>query len=434
MTDNFDNNDNTIPNPRVTNPDYDDMSQPTVPSQSTVPPAYSTTAYTEQQSRSTPPPPPPSRHTGVRERSKKRRVKGKGSGSEWAWVVIAGTMMAGFAVIIIGLLVILRMPAEEVVVIPTADVAAELPTPVDARTQFVSDGSEIRGDVLSLPDGSSIELKPWDGQSRFTMILVGLDRRPGETGLGFRTDTMMLVSLDPETNNIGILSIPRDLYVQVPGYSELQRINTPMVFGESRQPGYGPTLLMQTVQLNLGIRVHDYMAVDFQAFIDIVDLIGGIDVTIDYTINDPQYPNMSYGYDPFYLPAGTHHLNGYDALRFARTRHGSSDIQRAERQQQTIFSIRDRVLNLDMIPQLLIQAPSLWNTMSDNVYTGLSLEQVIQLGLYAKDIDINNIKTGVIDFSYLQGYTTDSGASVLIPNRSRLGSLMSEVFGASYSQ
>lgn len=433
MTDYFDDNDNTVPSSRVTDSGFEDSSQPTVPSQSTIPAAYSTTDYS-RQSRTAPPPPPPSRNNSVRERSNKRRVQGKRRNNEWAWVVIAGTMMVGFAIIIIGLLVILRLPQEEVVVIPTADVIAELPTPIDARTQFVDDGSAINDDVLSLPDGSTIELKPWDGQSRFTMILAGLDRRPGETGIGYRTDTMMLVSLDPETNGIGILSIPRDLYVQVPGYSALQRINTPMVFGESRQPGYGPTLLMQTVQLNLGIRVHDYIAVDFQAFIDIVDLIGGIDVSIDYTINDRQYPNMNYGYDPFYLAAGTHHLNGYDALRFARTRHGSSDIQRAERQQQAIFAIRDRVLNLDMIPQLLIQAPSLWDTYSDNVYTGLSLEQVIQLGLFAKDIDMSNIQTGVIDFSYLQSYTTESGASVLIPNRARLGTLMTEVFGGSYSQ
>lgn len=433
MPDNFDTNDNTVPNSRVTESEYDSYAEPTIQSNPVVPPAYSTSTYS-QQSRAVPPPPPPSRGSSVRERSKKRRVKGRSGGGEWAWVIIGGALVGVIAIISLSVLVFLRLPQEPVVVIPTANVVSELPTPVDARTQFVSDGSEISGNILNLPDGSSIELVPWDGQSRFTMILVGLDRRPGETGLAYRTDTMMLLSIDPINDSIGILSIPRDLYVQVPGYTELQRINTPMVFGESRQPGYGPTLLMQTVQLNLGIRIHDYVAVDFQAFIDIVDLIGGIDIEIDYTINDPQYPNMSYGYDPFYLAAGSHHLSGYDALRFARTRHGSSDIQRAERQQQAIFAIRDRVLRLDMIPQLLVQAPALWNTLSDNVYTGLSLEQIIQLGLYAKDIDLDNIKTGVIDFSYLQGYTTESGASVLIPNRSRLGSLMSEVFGSGYSE
>ncbi len=434
MSDNFDNNDNTIPNPRVTNPDYDDYNQPTVPSASSqAPQVYSTSEYTHQ-SRSAPPPPPPAYNSSARERSRKRRVSGRNRNSEWAWVIVAGGMIGVFAIVILGILIVLRLPQEEVAVIPTADVVAELPTPVDARTEFIENSGEITGNVLSLPDGSTIELTPWDGTSRFTMILVGLDRRPGETGLGYRTDTMMLVSIDPTTGSIGILSIPRDLYVQVPGYTELQRINTPMVFGEARQEGYGPTLLMQTVQLNLGIRVHDFMAVDFQAFIDIVDLIGGIDVTIDYNINDAAYPNMNYGYDPFYLAAGSHHLDGYDALRFARTRHGSSDIQRAERQQQVIFAIRDRVLNLDMIPQLLVQAPAIWSTLSDNVYTGLSLEQLIQLGLYSVDIDLDNIETGVIDFSYLQSYTTESGASVLIPNRSRLGGLMAEVFGVNYSE
>lgn len=433
MTDNFNTDDNTVPNQKVTEDWYDSASEQTVRSTPTSPPpVYSTSAYTEQ-SRIVPPPPPLSRQSPMRERSKKRRVGGN-RGSEWAWVIIAAAMLGVVVIVSLSILVVLRIPQENIVVIPTANVVSQLPTPVDARTQFVSDGSEINGETLTLPDGSSIELRPWDGQSRFTMILVGLDRRPGETGLGYRTDTMMLVSLDPVSKSIGILSIPRDLYVQVPGYTELQRINTPMFFGEYRQPGYGPTLMMQTVQLNLGIRVHDYVAVDFQAFIDIVDLIGGIDVELDYTISDNQYPDMNYGYDPFYLPAGQHHLNGYDALRFARTRHGSSDIQRAERQQQAIFAIRDRILRLDMIPQLLIQAPSLWSTMSDNVYTGLSLEQVIQLGLYAKDIPVTSFKTGVIDFSYLQSYTTESGASVLIPNRARLGSLLTDVFGTNYSE
>jgi LCP family protein required for cell wall assembly len=428
MSDNFDNNKHNTPS------NYDDASQSTIPSPSSQSPqVYSTSAYS-QKSRSTPPPPPPDHNSSARERSRRRRTSKRNQASEWAWVIIAGGMIGVFALVIIGILIVLRLPQGSQEVIPTADVAAELPTPVDARTEFVLENSDINGDILSLPDGSTIQLVPWDGTSRFTMILAGLDRRPGETGIGYRTDTMMLLSIDPQTNSIGVLSIPRDLYVQVPGYTELQRINTPMVFGEARQAGYGPELLMQTVQLNLGIRVNDYMAVDFQAFIDIVDLIGGVDVTIDYTINDAQYPNMNYGYDPFYLPVGTHHLNGYDALRFARTRHGSSDIQRAERQQQVIFAIRDRVLNRDMIPQLLMQAPAIWNTLSNNVSTGLSLEQLIQLGLYAKDIDINNIKTGVIDFSYLQGHTTESGASVLIPNRARLGELMAEVFGANYSQ
>ncbi len=366
---------------------------------------------------------------------RKRRVNSKNKSADWAWVVIAGALFGVVIIVSLGLLLVVRASQNTSQVVPTANVVELLPTAVDARDDLTgASGSVNIGETIQLPDGSTIEITPWDGQSRFTMVVVGLDRRPGETGLAYRTDTMMLVSLDPIAKSLGVLSIPRDLYVQVPGFSELQRINTPMFFGESRQPGYGPTLMMQSVQLNLGMRVNDYIAVDFDAFIEFINAIGGIDIETNYTINDQLYPSMNYGYDPFYLPAGQHHLNGYDALRFARTRHGDSDISRAERQQQVLYAIRDRILRLDMVPQLLFQAPTLWASWNENVYTGLTLEQMIQLALFAKDVDLDDIKMGVINFRYLQSYTTNSGASVLIPNRGRLGQLMVEVFGESYSQ
>jgi LCP family protein required for cell wall assembly len=349
-------------------------------------------------------------------------------------VIVAAALLSVVLVITLGAVIVVQSPAEAEAM-PTADVREYLPTAVVARSEFSDEESNTPLDeVLVLPDGSSVELVPWDGESRFTMIMVGLDRRPGQTGLSYRTDSMMLVSIDPVTQQIGILSIPRDLYVQVPGYSSLQRINAAMVLGEQQRAGYGPTLLMQTVQLNLGIRVNEYLAVDFQAFIEVVDAIGGITVETDYTINDPRYPSMNYGYDPFYLPAGEHQLNGYDALRFARTRHGDSDIRRAERQQQVLYAIRDKVTGLDMLPSLIARSPQLWAALDDNVYTGLSLEQVVQLALFVRDVPRENISTGVINYRYLQSYTTSSGASVLIPNRARLGNLMVEVFGTSYSQ
>src|SRR5262249_25002329 len=265
--------------------------------------------------------------------------------------------------------------------------------------------------------------------SRFTVLVVGLDRRPGETGLAYRTDTMMLVSLDPASHSLGILSIPRDLYVDVPGYNDLQRVNSPMVLGELGQPGYGPELMMQTVQYNLGIRVHDYVAIDFNTFISVIDAIGGVDINVPYTISDPQYPDMYYGYDPFYIRAGLQHLDGKTALKYARTRHGDNDFQRAQRQQQVLYAIRDKVLKLDMLPQLIIQAPTLWNDVSTGVSTGLTFDQIIQLVLYLKDIPSENIKTGVIDENYTTGYTTSQGAAVLVPDRARLGPLMVSVFG-----
>jgi LCP family protein required for cell wall assembly len=380
------------------------------------------------------PPPPPAassgRESAARERMRKRRVSDRRGGGEWAWVVIALTMLGVVVIVSMSAFVMLKASQSQTEIMPTANAA--LPTPVDARGQFSADGTPVQ--QVTLNDGRSITLVPWDGNSRFTVLVVGLDRRPGETGLAYRTDTMMLASLDPASHSLGILSIPRDLYVEVPGYSELQRVNSPMVLGELKQPGFGPELMMQTVQYNLGIRVHDYVAVDFNTFIKIIDTIGGVEIDVPYNISDPQYPDMNYGYDPFYIRAGLQHLDGLTALKYARTRHGDNDFQRAQRQQQVLYAIRDKVLDLDMLPQLIVQAPTLWNDVSAGVSTGLVFDQLIQLALYLKDIPGENIKTGVIDENYTIGYTTSQGAAVLVPDRARLGPLMVDVFGANYSQ
>ena len=190
---------------------------------------------------------------------------------------------------------------------------------------------------------------------------------------------MMLISIDPASQSIGILSIPRDLYVEVPGYSQLQRVNTPMVLGELRQPNFGPQLTMQTVQYNLGIRVHEYVAVDFNSFVKLIDTIGGLEIDIPYNISDPLYPDMNYGYDPFYIRAGLQTLDGRTALKYARTRHGDNDFQRAQRQQLVMYAMRDQLLDADRLPQLIVQSPSLWASLQDGVYTGLTLDQPFNL-------------------------------------------------------
>lgn len=383
-----------------------------------------------------PPPPPPTvlhaQESAARERMRKRRVKSRHRGGEWAWVVIAVAMLGIVIVLGMSVSVMLRVSQAGTEIIPTA--AVTLPTPVDARADFTNLANATGGERVILSDGRSITLVPWDGTSRFTVLVMGLDRRPGEQGLAFRTDTIMLVSLDPATGSLGVLSIPRDLYVDVPGYSQLQRVNTPMVLGELRQPGYGPQLAMQTVQYNLGIRVHDYVAVDFNAFVRFIDLIGGLEIDVPYAISDSLYPDMNYGYDPFYIRAGRQVMDGATALKYARTRHGDNDFQRALRQQLVMYAVRDRILSPNALTQLVIQAPSVWAALSDGVYTGLSLEQMIQLALYLKDIRPENIRTGVINEMYTMNWTTPQGAAVLVPDRARLGQLMTDVFGANYSQ
>lgn len=381
-----------------------------------------------------PPPPTLMRESAARERMRRRRVQSRNTqGDEWAWVILAAALLGVVIIISMGISVLLRTSVDRAEVLPTA--AAVLPTPVDARDDFSRLGlSGGAAEQIFLNDGRSIALTPWNGTSRFTMLVMGLDRRPGETGLAYRTDTIMLISLDPITSSIGILSIPRDLYVEVPGYRQLQRVNSPMVLGELRQPGFGPQLALQTVQYNLGIRIHDYLILDFMTFIQFIDLIGGIEMDIPYNISDPLYPDMNYGYDPFYIRAGQQQLDGRTALKYARTRHGDNDFQRAQRQQLVLYAVRDKLLNPEILPQLIVNSPSLWATFSQGVYTGLSMEQAIQLALYLKDIPPDNIRTGVIDQRYIMNYTTPEGASVLVPNRASLGDLMVEVFGPTYSQ
>ena len=408
--------------------------------------AYTGGVYHNQTAPHYPPPsrsypneelaPPPSlaRESAARSRMRKRKLRSRSRGGEWAWVIVAFALLSVVIVVSMSISIVVRTSQAETLVVPTA--AAMLPTPVDARTDFASlNASGVgAGERVTLNDGRTIVLAPWDGQSRFTILAMGLDRRPGETGLAYRTDTMMLISIDPNSDTIGILSVPRDLYVEVPGYNQLQRVNSPMVLGELQQPGYGPRLAMQTVQYNLGIRVHEYIAVDFNAVITVVDAIGGIDIDVPYDVIDYQMPDLYYGYDPLIVRAGLQHMNGYTALRYARTRHGDSDFQRAERQQQVINAIRDQVMNFNMLPQLIINAPGMLSQLSENVYTGLTVDQMIQLALYVKDIPSANIRTGVIDGRYIMPYTTPQGASVLVPNRSMLGELLIEVFGANYSQ
>jgi len=393
-------------------------------------PLYSTAEFTRGKSLA--PGPLPSRPlTGARARLQRGRQRRQRN--DWAWVILAGGIVSVFAFLVLAMIVLIRLPHAVQEVIPTADLTPILPTPVNARNEFIADGRRVGVDVLKLDDGRLIEMVPWDGQSRYTIIVGGLDRRPDQAGEPVRTDSLMLVSIDPRSNRIGVLSIPRDLWVRIPEQEAYDRINRAYFIGESRATGYGARLLQQAVSWNLGMRVHNYVLVDFQALIEFVDHLGGIEVTIDYEINDERYPDMNYGYDPFYLPAGTHMLDGRNALRFARTRHGNNDVQRAERQQMVLYAIRERAFSLNFV-RLIAQAPALLASLSAHVQTGLELERIVQLAFFLREIDFDNITMRVMDFNYLEEYVTEEQQQVLVPRVERLPVLLSQTFGEDYAR
>jgi LCP family protein required for cell wall assembly len=255
---------------------------------------------------------------------------------------------------------------------------------------------------------------------------MGIDRRPGEPFIS-RTDTMMLLSIDPENEKASILSIPRDLYVLIPGRGR-DRVNTAFVYGSSgNNPAGGALLAMQTVEYNLGVPVDHYVLVDFSAVIRGVDAIGGIDVYVPTDIYDPTFPDMNYGYDPLYIPAGQHHLDGLTALKYARTRHQDSDFYRAQRQQQVVLAVRDKVLQLGLA-DLLRQAPILYQQLGEGIRTDLSLQDLLGIVKAAANVPDESIRNEVLNQNYVSGYLTPAGASVLVPINERISPLIQEMF------
>lgn len=272
----------------------------------------------------------------------------------------------------------------------------------------------------------------WEGTDRVNILLMGIDRRPGEAFIS-RTDTMMVISVDPQTDTAAILSVPRDLYVEIPGYGQ-DRINTAFVKGALNSADIernyldGAALAMQTVSYNLDIPINHFVLVDFGAFTRTVDLLGGIDINVPYTIDDPLYPDMNYGYDPLYIPAGLQHFDGQTALKYARTRHADTDFNRAARQQQVIMGVRQKALGMG-VTEFLRTAPQFYREIEGGVRTDMNFEQLLRLATTASDIPSENIQSAVLDQSYLTSYLTPGGASVYLMNPELVIPLIRSLFG-----
>ena len=266
----------------------------------------------------------------------------------------------------------------------------------------------------------------WLGSERVNLLIMGIDRRPGEPFIS-RTDSIMVVSIDTTRNTAAVLSVPRDLYVVIPGHGR-DRINTAFVYGSrGSNPAGGAALAMQTIEYNLGVRINHYILVDFSAVINGVNAIGGIEVNVPYTINDPLYPDMNYGYDPLYIQAGLQRFDGELALKYARTRNIDNDFYRAARQQQVLFAVRDRMLSMG-IPELLRQAPTLYRQVESGVRTDLSLDQLARLAQTAAAIDRENIRSAVLDYEYVNSHLTEGGAQVLILQLDKATPLLHSLF------
>jgi len=233
------------------------------------------------------------------------------------------------------------------------------------------------------------------------IILLGSDKRP--TGKAWRTDSMIIVSIDQNNGVVRLLSIPRDLWVYIPGHG-YNRINTADLWGELAKSGGGPERVKQTIYQNLGIRIDYYIRVDFQGFMKIIDSLGGVNIDVECALPDIK------------LLPGMHHMNGEEALRYARSRKSTNDFDRGRRQRKVLMALWEQALTLDVVPRL----PQLWLTMADSFKTDIPLEEVINLAYLGTTIERQRIRSKAIDATMTQSWTTPAGAAVLLPREAKI--------------
>lgn len=283
-----------------------------------------------------------------------------------------------------------------------------------------------------LPDVPQSNLPvPWDGASRVNLLFMGLDYRDWLANEGPpRTDTMILFTLDPQSKTAGMLSIPRDMWVNIPGFG-YSRINTAYPSGEgSRLPGGGPALAMKTVSQFIGVPVQYYAIVDFYAFEKTIDLMGGLYICIPQKIRIDPIGNKR----PENLKPGCQNLYGYQALAYARNRYTENgDIDRANRQQQVILALRDQIFTPQNFPRMIAKAPEIYKVVASGVHTNLSFEDAMRLAALMNQISPQNIKRGVID--YTMGILDNvilagQNASIMKPIPDKIRVLRDEIFSS----
>ena len=296
---------------------------------------------------------------------------------------------------------------------------------------------ERQGNQATFPNETSLELPApevslpvWDGSSRVTLLFIGLDERDWEVDAGApRSDTMILFTIDPVSKTAGMLSVPRDLWVNIPGFG-FSKINTAYALGEgSKLPGGGPGLAIKTVEQVIGVPIQYYAQVDFKAFEEAIDALGGLYLCPGERITiDPIGPKP-----PVKMGPECRKYWGYEVLGYARNRHTSGgDIDRANRQQKVIMALVDQVFFPQNFSGMVAKAPDIYLEARAGLRTNLNFENAMRLGALLSQIPEKNIKRGVIDYSMavLDSVQVGKGpkASILKPYPDQIRVLRDEIF------
>jgi LCP family protein required for cell wall assembly len=249
----------------------------------------------------------------------------------------------------------------------------------------------------------SVDIPPWDGRERLNILLIGADEQAG----GHNTDTLITVSIDPVTKQVAMFSLPRDTQeVPVPpgpaqqvwGRTYGQKINAWFVNnrrrsdlwpGNDRTRGYNALKAIVGNLYNLKIRY--FVEVNFDGFKKVVDALGGVTVNVQVPVVDDTFPGTNGRTQRLYIPSGIQHMNGDQALRYARSRHTSTDFDRGARQQRVLLSLREQADPQALIPKL----PELVAALKKAVRTDIPLDQIDELLGLASQVDTANIRSYV---------------------------------------
>ncbi|RPI35174.1 MAG: hypothetical protein EHM70_00440 [Chloroflexota bacterium] len=297
-------------------------------------------------------------------------------------------------------------------------VPTEIPTEVPApANQFTNGASKSWDDYagptvwpdIDLPAPVGILPQP---EGQVNIVLLGSDQRQDD--YGFRTDTILLLTLDPSAGTANITSFPRDLYVYIPGWT-VQRINTAFPHG-------GFDTLSETFEYNFGVSPDYYVLINFWSFTQVIDTLDGIDVNVGAYLSDHRDKYGNYSVSP-----GIVHMDGETALWYVRARYSTSDFDRGRRQQEVIQAIFMRLLSLNAVSR----APELFDIYKRNVTTDIALEDITPLLPLAANLsDSSLIHHYYIGPEQVISFRNSSGAAVLLPIREAVLEVMRQALNS----
>jgi LCP family protein required for cell wall assembly len=296
---------------------------------------------------------------------------------------------------------------------------------------------ESGGRLLDDRSGSDVEIgvpsfQPELGLGeRVTILLVGVDFAPGRTQ--HLTDTMLVATLDPDTGEGAMVSIPRDLYGVPLGDDRVYnaKLNSLLATATADHETYplgGPATLKAAIGELLGTRIHYFAAIDIEGLRAVIDTLGGVDVTVERTINDPGYRDTLTGQRGLHIVEGEQHLDGYTSLGYVRSRMsaGEDDFTRAERQQQLLAAIAEELT----AGNLLVSLPGVLDAVRDNVATDIPSSRIPALAEGMQDAEIATLERHVLtpDEGYVVVDPASAAGYVLYPDLDAIRALGDRVF------